>query len=180
MRIWGKMSDKFQNPFLTPPVAKPQSDANAQSPDVAPQTQTPQMPAGQVQQPAPQMQTPQMPAPSMPTPQAAAGANPFTSAPTAMPAPAPAPAQAPAQTPIQTAGQSPFAAQPQTPRAPQAVRETASPYQRDVKKPSPFDFANQGAGVVRAQHKQIALGNACATSRLISQVVLVNITALLS
>ena len=140
------MSDKFQNPFLTPPVAKPQSDANAQSPDVAPQTQTPQMPAGQVQQPAPQTQTPQMPAPSMPTPQAAAGANPFTSAPTAMPAPAPAPAQAPAQTPIQTAGQSPFAAQPQTPRAPQAVRETASPYQRDVKKPSPFDFANQGGG----------------------------------
>ena len=122
------MSDKFQNPFLTPPVAKPQSDANAQSPDAAPQ-----MPAGQVQQPAPQM-----PAPSMPTPQAAAGANPFTSAPTALPAQA--------QAPIQPAGQSPFAAQPQAPRAPQAVRETASPYQRDVKKPSPFDFANQGGG----------------------------------
>ena len=132
------MSDKFQNPFLTPPVAQPQSDANAQSPDAAPQMQTPRMPAGQVQQPAPQMQTPQMPAPSMPTPQAAAGANPFTSAPTAMPAQA--------QAPIQTAGQSPFAAQPQAPRAPQAVRETASPYQRDVKKPSPFDFANQGGG----------------------------------
>ena len=144
------MSDKLQNPFLTPPVAKPQSDANAQSPDAAPQMPAGQVQAPQMQQPAAQMQTPQMQAPSMPTPQSAAGANPFTSAPTAMPAQAQAPVQAspqaPMQAPIQSAGQSPFAAQPQTPRAPQAVRETASPYQRDVKKPSPFDFANQGSG----------------------------------
>ena len=140
------MSDKLQNPFLTPPqgeTAQPQSPASPQpqaqpatiaAPDLPPQN-TGQQTGQQTAQPTAE--------PVMPN----VSANPFLQN-TPQPQPQAPQTQAP-QTNLQGAPTPPVmpsampSAQPMAQQAP--IRETAATTMTGGKAPNPFDFANQGS-----------------------------------
>ena len=140
------MSDKLQNPFLTPPqgeTAQPQSPASPQ-PQAQPATiAAPGLPPQNTGQQIGQQTAQPTAEPVMPN----VSANPFLQN-TPQPQPQAPQTQAP-QTNLQGAPTPPVmpsampSAQPMAQQAP--IRETAATTMTGGKAPNPFDFANQGS-----------------------------------
>lgn len=142
------MSDKFENPFLSPPSVKDSAQNSSQDisqglsqglsqVQAATQSQLPPHPPLQPQQQPQQPIQPQAPM--------AQTGNPFTTAPQSVTAqPVQQPVQQPAQQPASPMAQPPQQQAQQPTYQPQIMRETAAQTGTPRKAPNPFDFANQG------------------------------------